>query len=204
MIQEAKDFLKSREKLNLGIVIINILVFAIFCLLGSTRDNRFMIDHGAMFVPLIVEKGEYYRLFTSMFIHFSIEHLFSNMLLLIFAGDMLEKVVGKIRYLIIYLGGGLAGNLLSLYVDQRASDLRISAGASGAIFAVMGALVWLAILNRKRLGRAYVKRLIFVTLLTLANGYSQPNVDNSAHLGGFLGGLLLALLLTGLQGYFKK
>ena len=103
-LQEALDFLQSREKCNLLMVIINIVVFVILEWMGSTTDTMFMLHHGAMYEPLVVERGEYYRLFTCMFLHFGVQHLLYNMLLLIFVGDMLEKAVGKVRYLMIYLG----------------------------------------------------------------------------------------------------
>src|SRR5699024_3481221 len=130
---------------NLCMVLLNILVFVVLEFWGNTEDPGFMLGHGASFVPLIVERGEYYRLFTSMFLHFGIEHLFNNMLVLIFLGDMLEKLAGKWRYLLIYLLGGLGGNLLSLAMELRSGEFAVSAGASGAIFAVIGALVFLVV-----------------------------------------------------------
>ena len=170
MRNELMDFVRTRKKANLLIVCLNIVVFLYLSIfVGNTTDAVMMEAHGAMFVPDVLERGEYYRLLTSMFLHFGIEHLAFNMLLLIFAGDMLTIQVGTVRYLCIYLGGGLAGNLLSLAVNAKADSYAVSAGASGAIFAVIGALVFLVIINRGR-----IKGL------------------NYAHLGGFLGGFLLA------------
>ena len=141
-LQEALDFLRSREKCNLLMVMTNIIVFVILEWMGSTTDTMFMLHHGAMYEPLVVERGEYYRLFTCMFLHFGVQHLLYNMLLLIFVGDMLEKAVGKMRYLMIYLGGGILGNLLSMGVAMNTGSYAVSVGASGAIFAVADA-VWL-------------------------------------------------------------
>lgn len=103
---------RSKKSINLVIVVCNILVFLAVTLTGGTESSRHMMDCGAAYAPLI-ESGEYYRLFTSMFLHFGIQHLINNMLLLLFLGDYLERAVGKIRYLVIYLGGGLVGNLCS-------------------------------------------------------------------------------------------
>ena len=103
---------RSKNSINLVIVVCNILVFLAVTLTGGTESSRHMMDCGAAYAPLI-ESGEYYRLFTSMFLHFGIQHLINNMLLLLFLGDYLERAVGKIRYLVIYLGGGLVGNLCS-------------------------------------------------------------------------------------------
>ena len=199
-LQEALDFLRSREKCNLLIVIVNIAVFIILELLGSTTDTMFMLRHGAMYEPLVTEYGEYYRIFTSMFLHFGVQHLLYNMLLLIFVGDMLEKAVGKIRYLILYLGGGLLGNLLSMAVAMQKNEYVVSAGASGAIFAVVGALVSLAVKNRNQMNQSEVRRLILMAGLSLIEGFTQTGTDNMAHLGGFLGGMILCMLLTATHG----
>ena len=105
-MNELTAFLKTRKKANLTNVAINVLVFIVFSIIGNTEDAQFMLTHGACFAPLVKE-GEVYRLFTAMFLHFGVEHLIGNMLLLIFLGDTLERVVGSVRYLIIYLLGGL-------------------------------------------------------------------------------------------------
>ena len=91
---------RSKNSINLVIVVCNILVFLAVTLTGGTESSRHMMDCGAAYAPLI-ESGEYYRLFTSMFLHFGIQHLINNMLLLLFLGDYLERAVGKIRYLVI-------------------------------------------------------------------------------------------------------
>ena len=199
-LQEALDFLQSREKCNLLMVIINIVVFVILEWMGSTTDTMFMLHHGAMYEPLVVERGEYYRLFTCMFLHFGVQHLLYNMLLLIFVGDMLEKAVGKVRYLMIYLGGGILGNLLSMVVVMRTDSYAVSAGASGAIFAVVGALVFLAVKNRDRISQEEIWRLMIMAVLSLIEGFTQTGTDSMAHLGGFLGGVVICLLLTAIQG----
>ena len=199
-LQEALDFLQSREKCNLLMVIINIVVFVILEWMGSTTETMFMLHHGAMYEPLVVERGEYYRLFTCMFLHFGVQHLLYNMLLLIFVGDMLEKAVGKVRYLMIYLGGGILGNLLSMVVAMRADSYAVSAGASGAIFAVVGALVFLAVKNRDRISQEEIWRLMIMAVLSLIEGFTQTGTDSMAHLGGFLGGVVICLLLTAIQG----
>ena len=181
-------------------VIINIVVFVILEWMGSTTDTMFMLHHGAMYEPLVVERGEYYRLFTCMFLHFGVQHLLYNMLLLIFVGNMLEKAVGKVRYLMIYLGGGILGNLLSMVVAMRADSYAVSAGASGAIFAVVGALVFLAVKNRDRISQEEIWRLMIMAVLSLIEGFTQTGTDSMAHLGGFLGGVVICLLLTAIQG----
>lgn len=193
MRKEFMDFIKTRKKANLLMVCLNIIVFLYLSIfVGNTADAVLMEAHGAMFLPDIVEKGEYYRLLTSMFLHFGIEHLAFNMLLLIFAGDMLTAQVGSLRYLCIYLGGGLAGNLLSLAMSIRAESYAVSAGASGAIFAVIGALVFLVLIHKGRVKGLNGRGICAMAVLSLIQGFTDSGVDNYAHLGGFIGGFLLA------------
>ena len=194
-LQEIQEFLRSREKCNLLMVMINIVVFIVLEIMGSTTDTLFMVRHGAMYEPLVAQQGEYYRLFTCMFLHFGVQHLFYNMLLLIFVGDMLEKVAGKVRYLLIYLGGGLLGNVLSMAVAERTGNFAVSAGASGAIFAVVGALLYLVVRNRDRVPEELRRRMVVMALLSLIQGFTQTGTDNMAHLGGFLGGILICMVV---------
>ena len=185
------------------IAAINVIVFFVLSFQGMTEDGAFMLKHGAMYVPLMIAQGEYYRLFTCMFLHFGVQHLLYNMLLLIFVGDMLEKTVGKMRYLMIYLGGGILGNLLSMGVAMKTGSYAVSVGASGAIFAVVGALVFLAVKNRNRISREENRRLMIMAALSLIEGFTQTGTDSMAHLGGFLGGMALCLLLTAICGKQK-
>lgn len=193
MGKELMNFVKTRKKANLLIVCLNIVVFLYLSIfVGSTTDAVLMEAHGAMFVPDVVEKGEYYRLLTSMFLHFGIAHLAFNMLLLIFSGDILTIQVGTVRYLCIYLGGGLAGNLLSFAVNLKAESYVVSAGASGAIFAVIGALVFLVLIHKGRIKDLNGRGICAMAVLSLIQGFTDSGVDNYAHLGGFIGGFLLA------------
>lgn len=179
---------------NLLIIAVNILVFAMMEFLGSTQDAGLMLEWGAAYTPLILE-GQWYRLFSSMFLHFGLGHLFNNMLLLLFMGDLLEKLVGKWRYLLIYLGSGLAGNLLSLFWELRTGDMYVSAGASGAIFGVVGGVLVLVLKNRGRVQDVTVRRLGFMVLLTIYYGFQTVGVNNAAHIGGLLGGILFTWIL---------
>lgn len=196
-MNELKDFLKSRGKVTLSLVAVNILVFFVLDFIGNTENGIFMLEYGAAYPPLITENKEYYRLLTSMFLHFGIEHLFGNMLTLIFLGDMLEKMIGKMRFTLIYFLGGLAGNGLSVAREMIIGDFAVSAGASGAIFAVMGALVFLVVRHRGRIPGISSRKLVFMALLTLADGFVSAGVDYMAHLGGMVAGFLLAAVLVG-------
>ena len=173
----------------------NIIVFLLLSLRGMTEDAEFMLRHRAMYVPYVAESGEYYRLFTCMFLHFGFDHLMNNMIVLILVGWNLELTVGKIRYLVIYIASGLCGNIVSAVWDIRIGEYVVSAGASGAVFGLIGALLYVSLCDRGRSGGISGRRLIFMILLMLYYGFSSTGVDNAAHVGGLLSGFLFAVLL---------
>ena len=183
------------NSMNLLMIGINIVVFVIMEILGSTEDTGFMLQWGAACRPLILD-GEWYRLFTSMFLHFGIYHLVNNMAVLLFMGDMVEKTVGHWKYLMIYLGSGLVGNLLSLYMDIESQSNIVSAGASGAIYGIIGGVFVLMIKNRKQVREVVIRRLVFVIAVTIYYGSQAAQIDNAAHVGGLIGGIVLTVLFT--------
>ena len=194
MGRELVDFLRRAKKVNLTLVAANAVVFLILSLDGDTMDARFMLAHGAAYAPYIM-RGEYYRIFTSMFLHFGLTHLLYNMVCLLSLGDLLETIVGPVRYLVIYLLGGTAGSLLSLLRGLYAESPAVSAGASGAIFAVIGALLSIVLRLRNEQSRFMSKRLALMAGLMILQGFIERGTDNAAHIGGFAAGLVLGLIL---------
>ncbi|MBR1909867.1 MAG: rhomboid family intramembrane serine protease [Lachnospiraceae bacterium] len=176
-------------------VIFNVIVFFVMTFAGSTEDIEFMLDHGAMFVPAILEDGQIYRFITCIFIHFGFMHLAGNMVVLLFLGDNVERATGKLKFLLIYLLGGIFGSIGSFTYALVYNPGIVSAGASGAIFAVIGALLWLVIRNKGRLEDMTTLRMCVLIAYALYNGFTSENVDMAAHLFGFLGGFLIAVLL---------
>lgn len=185
---------KDKSWANLCLIGANLLLFLLVELTGSTGDTAQMIRWGAAYTPLI-QAGEYYRLFTCMFLHFGFQHLLNNMLLLFFLGDYVERFIGKVRYLILYLAGGFLASLFSYLQDLQQGQDTVSAGASGAVFAVLGGLIVLILLNRGRLEELTLPRVLIMALLSLWVGFQSVGVDGFAHLGGFLAGAVLMLLL---------
>lgn len=173
----------------------NIAVFFVLSFRGMTEDAGFLLENGASYAPYILERGEYYRLFTSMFLHFGFEHLMNNMLMLLVIGWNLERELGKIRFLLIYLLSGLCGNVLSLWWDVHTGSYAVAAGASGAVFGIIGALLYVAIRNHGRVGNVTGRGLLFMAVMSLYYGFTSEGVDNFAHIGGLLSGFLLAVLL---------
>lgn len=197
IIEEMREGPKSW--MNFFMIGINILMFFLVEATGSSEDPSHMISWGAA-DPLLIEAGEYYRLFTCMFLHFGLEHLLNNMLLLYFTGYYLERYVGKVCYLILYLGGGMIGSLCSWAVEAARNEFAVSAGASGAIFAVLGALIITTWRRRGQEENLSMRRLLLMVLLSVYVGFRSAGVDNAAHIGGLMGGVILALPVT----YFKK
>ncbi len=180
---------------TIALAAVNIAVFLILSFQGATEDAGFMLEHGAMYAPDILYAGKYYELFTCMFLHFGFEHLMNNMISLVLLGWQLEMEAGRVRFLLIYMISGLGGNLLSLIMDLRTAEYAVSAGASGAIFGIIGALFYIAVRNHGRIGTVSDKGLLFLAGLTLYHGISSGGVNNYAHAGGALTGLILAVIL---------
>lgn len=189
----------QKEVITTTLIAINAIVFVILMFLGKTEDTQFILEHGAMYEPYIVEGHEYYRLVTSMFLHFGINHLMNNMIMLGALGWNLENEIGKIKFLLIYLFSGIGGNLCSLFVNQMEGRAVVSAGASGAIFGMMGALVCTAIQRRGYVGRLNKRGLILMVFLSLYFGLTSSGVDNAAHIGGLVCGFLLQAILGALR-----
>lgn len=183
-----------KEPATLTLIIINIVVFLMVEFTGLSQDTLHMLDWGAAYTPLIVEKGEVYRLFTSMFLHFGIEHLLNNMLVLFVLGSRLERVIGKWRFLFIYLAGGLLGNIISLIADLSKNSYAVSAGASGAVFGVMGAMIFVVLRNKGHLEDLSIKQILIMAVFSLYFGFASTGVDNAAHLGGLISGFILAAI----------
>lgn len=186
---------KSYDICNKIIVAINIIVFLILEWLGDTESSMFMYEHGAMFPEAVLAEQEWYRLFTCMFIHFGIQHLGNNMLILFFLGDNLERAMGHVKYLMVYILSGLCGSCLSMMHMVQSGDYAVSGGASGAIFGVIGALIYVVVRNRGKLEELTTKRLILMAALSLYHGFTASGVDNLAHIGGIVSGFILAVLL---------
>ena len=178
-----------------GLIVINVLVFFLLSLRGDTESGYFMLQYGAMYEPLVTEGHEYYRLITSLFLHFGIQHLLNNMVMLGALGYQLENEIGRIKFLLIYFISGIGGNLCSLYWNVSHGEQVISAGASGAIFGLMGALLYIVAVNRGRLGRLSGRGMLIMVALSLYFGLTSSGVDNSAHVGRLICGILITVLL---------
>ena len=188
-----------RAPVTLALVALNIVFFLWTEMNGSSESLRNMYRWGAMFGPAVTEDHEYWRLITSAFLHFGVGHIANNMFLLLLMGDRLEQALGHVKYLILYLASAVGANLFSMVLDMKldpeAFYRTVSAGASGAVFGVIGGLLWAVIRNRGRLGDLSTRQMMIFAGLSLYYGFTAAGVDNKAHFGGLAAGFLLCMLL---------
>ncbi len=148
--------------------------------------------------------GEHWRLLTSVFLHASLEHLGSNMLILFFAGEQVERRLGRLPYLLLYLASGIAGNAVSVAAElSRGGRAWVSLGASGAVFGVVGAMVTLAVLGEDEGRGTLLPRVLFGVGYALYSGFRAEGTNGYAHIGGFAAGFVISgicMLLMQLSG----
>ena len=184
-----------RQPVTLLLVCVNILIFIVTEATGRSSDAAHMVNMGAVSPILVLQHGQWYRIFTSMFLHFGIEHLINNMLVLCVLGIRLEPILGKLKFLLVYLVGGTGGNLLSLALSGSKDVTSVSAGASGAVFSLMGAIIYVMIRGRGHVRDLSSRQVIVMAALSLYLGFVSSGVDNAAHVGGMVCGFVLGLIL---------
>ncbi len=176
-------FTPKKPLITYLLLIINIAAFFVPMLLGTSDE---VFTKYAVYGPFI-QLGQYYRLVTGAFIHANIFHLLFNMYALWIIGTQLESFVGKARYLGIYVFSIITASLLSIIVNTNVA----SVGASGAIFGLLGALLYFGYHYRVYLGGVIKSQILPVIIANLVLGFIMPGVDNAAHIGGLIGGCLL-------------
>lgn len=178
-----------------GILILaNVIYFLYLEIAGSSEDVMFMLEKGAMFAPAVLIGQEYYRLVTAMFMHFGIDHIINNMIVLFALGDHLERALGHIKFLILYLVCGIGSNVISMMLGG-ADSMIVSAGASGAVFGVTGGLLAAVLVNRGRLENLSMRQMVIMIALSLYLGFTESGVDNTAHISGLILGVIFGLIL---------
>ena len=201
-VEDNKVFTKIFEPKKMIItpilIALCVLVFISMYIWGNGSENTItLLLFGANFRPL-VQAGEIWRLATSMFLHIGIIHLVINMYSLYIIGKQLESFLGRWKFLIVYLGSGILGSFLSVVVHSS-----ISAGASGAIFGLLGSLLYFGYHYRLYLGTVLRTQIIPVIIINLLIGFMVPGIDNFCHIGGLVGGYLLTMIL-GVPGKTRK
>lgn len=183
-------FKKKKPYITYGIIALNIIVFILMYIFGNgSYDVNTLIDFGALHSSLVKE-GDIYRLLTCSFIHIGLLHLFFNMYALYIIGPQLESFYGKVKYLIIYLFSAVMGSLFSCLFTNG-----VSAGASGAIFGLFGALLYFGYHYRVYLGSVIRSQIIPLLIFNFALGFMLSGIDVSSHIGGLIGGILMSMTL---------
>lgn len=183
---------------NIIIIVVNVLVF-LYTDLFAYSQNDAIVNAGALSWYAVLEQGQWYRLLTCMFLHSNLEHIFNNMLILGYVGSCLEEKIGSIRYGILYLASGILAGCASMGYNMLQNDNVVSIGASGAIFGVIGAMLFVVLARRNEEDRYTVRQIAVMAVLSLYGGLTSQGVDNAAHFGGFIAGFILAWILTMLQ-----
>ena len=189
--QEREKYMKNNKPIITYILIfINIVMFVLMYMLGNGSENtNTLIDFGANYI-LLTKAGEYYRLITSGFLHIGVIHLLLNMYSLYIVGTQVEYFYGKVKYIIIYLFSLIMG---SLFTVALSSVNTVSAGASGAIFGLLGSILYFGVKYRGYIGNSLVNQIVPVVVLNLIIGFTTPGIGNAAHIGGLIGGYLISM-----------
>lgn len=190
----ANDIFKMKKPyITIGIIVINFILFLLMYAFGKgSQDVVTLVNFGALYKPLVL-KGEFYRLLTTAFLHIGIIHLFVNSYSLYVIGSQLESFLGRFKFLIVYILSALCGSLMSIIFNSS-----VSAGASGAIFGLLGSILYFGYNYRVYLGSVLKSQIIPLIILNLGFGFFASGVDNAAHIGGLFGGVL-ATMAVGLK-----
>ena len=192
LLSRRVDFERRMRRLpplTVGLIAVLALIFAVEAAMDVPESRDAIVMAGAL-EAASVAAGQYWRLVSATFLHGSFEHLVSNAIALLILGMVCEHAFGRGQFLLLYLGSGVAGSLLSLLTSAGPS-----VGASGAIFGLQAAAIVLFRRHRERLllrDRRIGVVLAVWAILSIAGGVFSPYIDNGAHVGGALGGALIA------------
>ena len=185
--------LGRRTPVTTLLLIAIVLVFLLETLRGGSTDQRGLVEMGANDPPLVWQAGQWWRLLASVFLHIGIVHLLLNGWALYQLGALFELWLGSVPLLMVFLLSGAGGSLASLLWTRG-----LSAGASGAIFGLLGALIAFLLRHRDVLSpsaKSLLGQLLLWAGINVVFGFSTPGIDNAAHLGGCAVGFLLGLVL---------
>ncbi len=195
------------QPVTVSLLVLNVIIYLYAVVHGDVMNANYMFSIGAITWDSILVDHQYFRLVTSAFLHYGFEHLSSNMVSLLGLGIMLEKRIGHVRFLILYALSAILANVTSVYVSYLKSQVSsdyyaVSAGASGAVFGIIGGLIGVVILkkrwakNRADFIDVSLKSILIMAFFSVFAGFSNGGIDNAAHVGGLISGFIIALLLA--------
>ena len=201
---QKKRFQRPKFEINMrppyvtySLLLINIVVWLMMNITGllfGLSQSKQLLIFGAK-VNELIARGQFWRLFTAMFLHIGIAHLFFNSYALYIYGPVVEQLFGRGKYLTIYLVSGVMGSLFSYVLSPNPA-----AGASGAIFGLMGSLLYFRKNYRYIYDKVIGPQLLLIVGINLLYGFIQPGIDNWGHIGGLIGGILTGSAL----GLYKE
>ena len=182
-------FQQGKPILTYLLMAFQVIIFFILEMNGGSTNTQTLIEFGAKYNPLILT-GDWWRFFTPIFLHIGFTHLALNTLSLYFVGIIVERIYGSARFFVIYFFAGFAGTLLSFLLVPN-----ISAGASGAIFGLLGALLYFGVTYPNLFFRTMGWNVIVILLINLVITFSAAAIDSAGHIGGLVGGFLAAAIV---------
>lgn len=204
MLAADKPSLLERNKHQLVtviLIVINLVVFAIEVILSGLRisiPSGVLVSMGAMYAPAIQSVGDLYRFITPMFLHVDLMHIAFNMVALFSVGGVLERVLGKRNFLLLYFVGGITGNVVSYMSDiYLTAGTTVSAGASTSVFGLFVAVALLGLLHKgnRSVFAQHSKGMLAIIAVNVAYSFLVPGISISGHLGGALGGLIAMFMV---------
>lgn len=187
----------ATKGIHMPVVTVLLLVVNVILYLICTQKPDLLYNIGDLSGTAVWEKHEYYRIISSMFLHADLPHLFGNMIALYFLGSILEKEYGHARYMMLYFGAGVLAAGASIAFQYMTQDFTGSVGASGAIYGILGALLWLILKHKGRYQEVTLPGMLFYLAYSMYSGIQGTNIDNAAHIGGLVAGFVIAVLLRG-------
>lgn len=188
-IDNIKDLYK-RSKVTFSFLLIMIVYFIFLTIKGGSQDPETLLIYGAFYPPIIVALKQYYRFITSIFIHIGIFHLYFNSYALYIFGPQIERLMGWKKYIVFFLLTGIGGNLLTFFFNFNS----LSAGASGSLFGIFGAFLYLIVKHEDWVVPSAKKYIIKLLLINLLITFVVPSISITAHLGGLVIGYLLSYI----------
>ena len=161
------------------------MIILLFLIIQTSDQNLVILKYGLQ--RDLVKMGEFYRLITSEFIHVDITHIIANAYSLFITGRLVESYFEKKKFIIIYFFSAITASLLSICMSES-----FSIGASGAIFGLLGSLLYFGFHYRVYFGNVLIRQIVPIIVLNLGIGFIVPGIDNFAHIGGLIGGYLIS------------
>lgn len=188
--QRQEQIYKS-SYITLALLAINVVIFLL-----SSFAFGWMYEKGAMITEVVLRDGQFYRLFTAMFLHADTQHLINNMLMLALGGAIVEHYTGHAFYFFLYMLSGLFGNMISMAYEIQNRLSWVSVGASGAIMGLVGFIVVWILVNRKTFirSRNLLIRLALLGIFVIEACFFQKGANTAAHTGGLITGAVLGVI----------